>query len=154
MHFTRSLAILASVALVNAVPVPQDAGADTGAAPDAASSTSAAAAPSTTASGNSTANAIKLVSDSDFCLFLPPQPGLEVATNEDNGIPFCSNGSNDVPGAQNFPQGFITVAHFQQNTTYQQVTGYMNPSAYQLSSTDQGGQYDNHVCNFISWQFI
>ncbi|KAG2175400.1 hypothetical protein INT43_001047 [Umbelopsis isabellina] len=144
MHFTRSLAFLASVALVNAVPVPQDAGADTGAAPGAASSSSSAAAPSTTASGNSTSVAIKLVSESDFCLFLPPQPGLEVATNEDNGIPFCSNGSNDVPGAKNFPQGFITVAHFQQNDTYQQVTGYMDPSAYQLSSTDQGGQYDNH----------
>jgi hypothetical protein len=149
MHFTRSLAVLASVALVNAVPVPQDAGA----APVAASSSSAAA-PSTTASGNSTSNAIKLVSDSDFCLFLPPQPGLEVATNEDNGIPFCSNGSNDVPGAQNFPNGFITVAHFEQNTTYQQVTGYMNPSAYQLSSSDQGGQYDNHVCFHFSWRSI
>ncbi|KAH8550315.1 hypothetical protein BGW37DRAFT_404203, partial [Umbelopsis sp. PMI_123] len=93
---------------------------------------------------NSTSNAIKLVSESDFCLFLPPQPGLEVATNEDNGIPFCSNGSNDVSGAQPFPNGFITVAHFQQNDTYQQVTGYMNPSAYQLSTSDQGGQYDNH----------
>jgi hypothetical protein len=129
MHFTRSLAVLASVALVNAVPVPQDAGTTTDSSP----------------SGNSSSNAIKLVSESDFCLFLPPQPGLEVATNEDNGKPFCSNGPTDVPGAQPFPNGFITVAHYQQNDTYQQVTGYMNPSAYQLSSTDQGGQYDNHV---------
>ncbi|KAI8578256.1 hypothetical protein K450DRAFT_247975 [Umbelopsis ramanniana AG] len=128
MHFTRSLAVLASVALVNAVPVPQDAGTTT-------------ASPS---SGDSPSNAIKLVSESDFCLFLPPQPGLEVATNEDNGIPFCSNGPTDVPGAKPFPDGFITVAHYQQNDTYQQVTGYMNPSTYQLSSTDEGGQYDNH----------
>lgn len=139
MHFTRSLAVIASIALVNAIPLPQD---------DGSATTSDPSAPATSpapSSGNSTSNAIKLVSESDFCLFLPPQPGLNVATNEDNGIPFCSNGSNDVPGAQPFPNGFITTAHFQQNDTYQQVTGYMNPSAYQLSSTDQGGQYDNHV---------
>jgi len=138
MHFTRSLAVIASIALVNAIPLPQD---------DGSATTSDPSAPATSpapSSGNSTSNAIKLVSESDFCLFLPPQPGLNVATNEDNGIPFCSNGSNDVPGAQPFPNGFITTAHFQQNDTYQQVTGYMNPSAYQLSSTDQGGQYDNH----------
>ncbi|KAG2183868.1 hypothetical protein INT44_008879, partial [Umbelopsis vinacea] len=125
MHFTRSLAVLASFALANAIPVPQDDG-------------------TTTSSGSSPSNAIKLVSESDFCLFLPPQPGLEVATNEDNGIPFCSNGPTDVSGAKPFPDGFITVAHYQQNGTYQQVTGYMNPSTYQLNSTDQGGQYDNH----------
>jgi len=131
MYFTRSLAVLASVALVNAIPVPQDAEATTSDSPSSSGT-------------SSSSNAIKLVSESDFCLFLPPQPGLEVATNEDNGIPFCSNGPTDVPGAKPFPDGFITVAHYQQNGTYQQVTGYMNPSTYQLSSTDQGGQYDNH----------
>lgn len=44
----------------------------------------------------------------DFCIFLPPQPGLEVAINEDNGIPFCVN-QNAVPNATVFPTGKIDL---------------------------------------------
>lgn len=43
-------------------------------------------------------------SQEDFCIFLPPKPGLEVAVNENNGIPFCSN-KNAVPNATEFPKG-------------------------------------------------
>ncbi|KAI8063145.1 hypothetical protein BC940DRAFT_278101 [Gongronella butleri] len=81
----------------------------------------------------------------DFCLFLPPQPGLQVAINEDNGIPFCMiNGT--VPQSQPFPQGFITTAHYYQNTSsqYIQVTGYFDRTKYNLSPSDEGGQYDSH----------
>jgi hypothetical protein len=43
-------------------------------------------------------------SQDDFCLFLPPKPGLEVAVNEDNGIPFCVK-PDTVPNATQFPKG-------------------------------------------------
>ncbi|KAI8379633.1 uncharacterized protein BYT42DRAFT_496572, partial [Radiomyces spectabilis] len=95
-------------------------------------------------SANSSAKPEVLIhSDSDFCLFLPPQPGLDVATNEDNGIPFCTNPDN-VPGSKPFPEGFITTAHYQKNDTYEQITGYIDASKYQLQPTDGGGQYDSH----------
>ncbi|ORY97462.1 hypothetical protein BCR43DRAFT_489809 [Syncephalastrum racemosum] len=86
---------------------------------------------------------IYLNSESDFCLFLPPQPGLEVATHEDDGIPFCTT-AGAVPNAQAFPQGFLTTAHYQQTDSYQQITGFFNRDAYQLQAGDGGGQYDNH----------
>ena len=43
-------------------------------------------------------------SENDFCLFLPPEPGLEVAPYETEGVPFCQS-ANEVPGAQQFPEG-------------------------------------------------
>lgn len=86
---------------------------------------------------------VYLNSESDFCLFLPPQPGLEVAPHENDGIPFCTT-AGAVPNAQAFPQGFLTTAHFQQTDSYQQITGYFNRDAYQLQASDGGGQYDNH----------
>lgn len=43
-------------------------------------------------------------SQDDFCLFLPPKPGLIVAENEDNGIPFCIK-PDTVPNATTFPEG-------------------------------------------------
>ncbi|ORX50127.1 hypothetical protein DM01DRAFT_1384862 [Hesseltinella vesiculosa] len=87
-----------------------------------------------------------VISATEFCLFLPPQPGLEVAINEDNGIPFCMDPSS-VPNAQPFPQGFITTAHFYQNITsnYVQITGYFDRTQYNLSEIDEGGQYDSHA---------
>ena len=45
-----------------------------------------------------------IASQNDFCLFLPPQPGLEVAINEDNGIPFCFK-EDRVKNATQFPEG-------------------------------------------------
>jgi hypothetical protein len=43
-----------------------------------------------------------------FCIFLPPKPGLEVAVNEDNGIPFCST-KNLTPKAKVFPTGKLFI---------------------------------------------
>lgn len=43
-------------------------------------------------------------SQDDFCLFLPPKPGLVVAVNEDNGIAFCTK-KNLVSKASLFPTG-------------------------------------------------
>ncbi|KAI7903021.1 uncharacterized protein BX663DRAFT_509263 [Cokeromyces recurvatus] len=85
-----------------------------------------------------------IVSQEEFCLFLPPKPGLEIALNEDNGIPFCTNKSL-VYNATEFPEGFITTAHYYlKNDSYVQVTGFFNRTHYSLNATDGGGQYDNH----------
>lgn len=83
-------------------------------------------------------------SQEDFCIFLPPKPGLEVAVNENNGIPFCSN-KNAVPNATEFPKGFITTAHYLKTSKYSQVTGFFDRSKYSLKESDGGGQYDNHA---------
>ncbi|KAI8139261.1 hypothetical protein BJV82DRAFT_522002 [Fennellomyces sp. T-0311] len=96
---------------------------------------------SATTAANSTEIAIH--SGDDFCLFLPPQPGLEVAPYEDIGKPFCSK-QDGVPGAEAFPEGFITVAHYEKSETYEQVTGYFDRTKYGLLEDDGGGQYDNH----------
>ena len=93
---------------------------------------------------NSSTPLTTIESESDFCLFLPPQPGLVVAVNEDNGIPFCTNTSL-VPNATEFPEGFITTAHYLRNSSYVQVTGFFDRSKYDLGETDGGGQYDNHA---------
>ncbi|KAI8084513.1 uncharacterized protein BX664DRAFT_337164 [Halteromyces radiatus] len=81
---------------------------------------------------------IHLQSSTDFCFFLPPHPGDDVGATEDQGIPFCSNTTTNA-----FPQGLIVSSHFESQDAYVQVTGRLNPDAYQLSHTDGGGQYDN-----------
>ncbi|ORE10452.1 hypothetical protein BCV72DRAFT_247520 [Rhizopus microsporus var. microsporus] len=83
-------------------------------------------------------------SQDDFCIFLPPKPGLEVAPNENNGIPFCFN-QNAVPKANLFPQGFITTAHYLRTSKYVQITGFFDRTKYSLGANDGGGQYDNHA---------
>jgi hypothetical protein len=87
---------------------------------------------------------VQLTSAMDFCLFLPPQPGLEVAVNEDNGVPFCLDPAT-VQGSQPFPQGFIKTAHYHRTDSYTQVTGFFDRSKYNLSESDGGGQYDSHA---------
>ncbi|KAI7885694.1 hypothetical protein K492DRAFT_123483, partial [Lichtheimia hyalospora FSU 10163] len=86
---------------------------------------------------------IAIQDQDNFCLFLPPQPGLNVALYETQGKPFCM-GSTSVEGAEDLPEGFVTVAHYQKNETYEQVTGYIDRSKYNLDVNDGGGQYDNH----------
>lgn len=48
-------------------------------------------------------------SQDDFCLFLPPKPGLVVAVNENNGVAFCTK-KNLVSKAKTFPSG--KIIHF------------------------------------------
>ncbi|KAI9023010.1 hypothetical protein CLU79DRAFT_834982 [Phycomyces nitens] len=103
-----------------------------------------AAKPKTTTAKNSTSHPlVKLVSETEFCFFLPPGPKLDVATHEDIGVAHCTK-SSVIPGVKTFPKGFITVAHYEQTSTYVQVTGYMNSKLFGLIPTDEGGQYDNH----------
>ncbi|KAI7866084.1 hypothetical protein BDF14DRAFT_1818662 [Spinellus fusiger] len=86
---------------------------------------------------------VAIQSESQFCLFLPPRPGLEISSHEDDSIPFCS-ASGLAPNAKPFPSGFITVAHYLKSSTYEQVTGYMDITKYSLRPNDGGGQYDSH----------
>lgn len=84
--------------------------------------------------------AIELKSDTEFCSFLPPHPGDNVAATENNGIPFCTESNL---GGQVFPGGFIKTAHFVETSDYVQVTGTIDRSKYDLKKSDGGGQYDN-----------
>ncbi|CEG70610.1 hypothetical protein CU097_004458 [Rhizopus azygosporus] len=96
---------------------------------------------------------IQVLSDTQFCSFLPGTPGQDVATTEKQGKPFCTNSSL---GGYTFPSGLILTAHYLKTDSYSQVTGTFDPSVYNLSSTDNGGQYDNrdqsqHKCNDLDY---
>lgn len=83
---------------------------------------------------------IQLNSNTSFCSFLPPQPGDNVGATENDGIPFCTN---TTLGGQLFPTSFIQTSHYLNTSDYVQVTGTFNRTAYSLSESDGGGQYDN-----------
>lgn len=84
--------------------------------------------------------AIQLKSNTEFCSFLPPQPGDNVSATENEGIPFCT--SSDL-GGKVFPKGFIKSAHYAETPDYVQVTGRIDRTKYKLKKSDGGGQYDN-----------
>ncbi|KAI8376642.1 hypothetical protein EDC96DRAFT_495299 [Choanephora cucurbitarum] len=90
-------------------------------------------------------------------MMLPPSPGNKaanggkvdidaIANSEKNAIAFCTKPSANAPGASTMPVTLLKSAYFYKNTTaeYVQVTGKLNPAAYELSTKDNGGQYDNH----------
>ncbi|KAG0052699.1 hypothetical protein BGZ83_002218 [Gryganskiella cystojenkinii] len=79
----------------------------------------------------------------DYCVFLPPTYGGDIALNEDRAVAFCTSATL-VPGSRVIPKGFIQSAHFLRNATadWVQITGRINRSAYGLAPTDGGGQYD------------
>ncbi|KAI9314847.1 hypothetical protein BX666DRAFT_1964026 [Dichotomocladium elegans] len=87
---------------------------------------------------------IQVLSETTFCSYLPPSPGLVIAEAEGEAVPFCT-GPQSSPSTQTFPPGFIASAHFEQDDVngFVQVTGRINPEAYDLALTDGGGQYDN-----------
>ncbi|KAF9438221.1 hypothetical protein BGZ76_009148 [Entomortierella beljakovae] len=89
-----------------------------------------------------------IVSQTDFCIFLPPKFGGDIAANEDHAVAFCTKPKmTSAPNAQVLPAGFIKTAHFVSNTTgnWVQVTGRLDRSKYGLSPKDGGGQYDLRV---------
>ncbi|KAF9392488.1 hypothetical protein CPB97_001131 [Podila verticillata] len=80
----------------------------------------------------------------DFCLFLPPMYGGDIAANEDRAVAFCTKAMPEAPNAGILPAGFIKSANFVTNTQagWVQITGKMDGSKYGLSKKDGGGQYD------------
>ncbi|KAF8967573.1 hypothetical protein BGZ46_000138 [Entomortierella lignicola] len=85
-----------------------------------------------------------LISETEYCIFLPPSQGGNIADNEDRAVAFCNVQIPDAPNAGILPDGLIQSIHFVENTDEEwvQITGRLNPSAYGLSSSDEGGQYD------------
>ncbi|KAF9416780.1 hypothetical protein BGZ94_010117 [Podila epigama] len=80
----------------------------------------------------------------DFCLFLPPMYGGDIAANEDRAVAFCTKPLANAPRSGVLPKGFVKSAHFVRNTTsnWVQVTGRIDRSKYGLNPKDGGGQYD------------
>ncbi|KAI8137552.1 hypothetical protein BJV82DRAFT_634808 [Fennellomyces sp. T-0311] len=84
---------------------------------------------------------ILVKSASQFCSYLPPNPGQPIAEAEGSAVPFCTQ--VQASGTRQFPSGFIVSAHYKSTSTYTQVTGRIDRSKYKLSASDGGGQYDN-----------
>nr|CAG8486879.1 4389_t:CDS:1 [Entrophospora candida]CAG8505897.1 5548_t:CDS:1 [Entrophospora candida] len=83
--------------------------------------------------------------ENTLCTYLPPAPGGDVAGHENDAQPFCNTTTPPgVKGAVNpIPEGFIVTSHFLSGEGFVQYTGTINPDAYKLSPTDEGGQYDS-----------
>ncbi|OZJ06437.1 hypothetical protein BZG36_00555 [Bifiguratus adelaidae] len=87
----------------------------------------------------------QITSDTDFCMFLPPQPGEIVANDEWDALGFCTKANNNASGARLLPNNFITSAHFARGDNYVQVTGLFDVNAYQMNASDPGGQFDTRA---------
>ncbi|KAI8973487.1 hypothetical protein BDF20DRAFT_914922 [Mycotypha africana] len=91
-----------------------------------------------------------VLSESDFCSYLPKEPGQLISESEDDATAFCTVSHDDQ--TETFPEGFIKSAHFYQTSSFVQVTGQIDHTAYDIQTGDGGGQYDqknlpNAVCN-------
>ncbi|KAF9435030.1 hypothetical protein BGZ76_007009 [Entomortierella beljakovae] len=88
-----------------------------------------------------------LISSSQYCIFLPPEVGGNIADNEDRAVAFCNKPISTAPKAGTLPTGFIQSIHFVTNTSkgYVQITGRIDRSKYKLSASDGGGQYDTRA---------
>lgn len=80
--------------------------------------------------------------EKDFCLFLPPMKGGDIAANEDRAVAFCTTAKVAPPKAGILPKGFIKSAHLVKTNNYIQITGRIDRTKYSLKRTDGGGQYD------------
>ncbi|KAI9305148.1 hypothetical protein BJ944DRAFT_230656 [Cunninghamella echinulata] len=89
--------------------------------------------------------AIQVLSESQFCIYLPKEAGMIISENENEAVPYCTN-TTLAPFSRPFPSQFIKTAHFNQTGTYVQVVGKLNPTVNKqnrlLNESDQGGQYD------------
>ncbi|KAG0046352.1 hypothetical protein BGZ83_008494, partial [Gryganskiella cystojenkinii] len=87
-----------------------------------------------------------LISESEYCLFLPKNKNGNVAESEDDAVAFCSQDISSAPGAQTLPDGFVASTHFVTNEEHGwvQLTGRLNTEVY-LAKDDEGGQYDTRA---------
>ncbi|KAF9274274.1 hypothetical protein BGZ68_000816 [Mortierella alpina] len=86
-----------------------------------------------------------LISASQYCLFLPPVEGGDIAKSEDDAVAFCNTAIDNAPGARILPTGLVQKVNFVKTDDYVQISGTINPAAYNLSASDEGGQYDNRA---------
>ncbi|KAG9324584.1 hypothetical protein KVV02_005117 [Mortierella alpina] len=78
----------------------------------------------------------------NYCFFLPPMVGGDIAQNEDSAIAFCNKANPKAPEAKIFPDGFVLSAHWASSDSWVQITGQIDPAKYNLNPCDAGGQYD------------
>lgn len=85
-----------------------------------------------------------LISAKEYCIFLPPKYGGNIAESEDVAIAFCNKAIATAPKAKILPKGFIKSVHLVRNTQkgWVQITGRIDRTKYGLSKKDGGGQYD------------
>ncbi|KAF9950445.1 hypothetical protein BGZ72_007902 [Mortierella alpina] len=83
-----------------------------------------------------------LDSADNYCFFLPPMVGGDIAANEDKAIAFCNKPNSRAPGAKIFPPGFVLSSHWASGKDWIQISGQIDPVQYQLNPCDTGGQYD------------
>ncbi|KAG0214671.1 hypothetical protein BGX28_001709 [Mortierella sp. GBA30] len=83
-----------------------------------------------------------LDSADNYCFFLPPMVGGDIAANEDKAIAFCNKPNTRAPGAKIFPPGFVLSTHWASGKDWVQISGQIDPVQYQLNPCDTGGQYD------------
>ena len=58
----------------------------------------------------------------NYCFFLPPMVGGDIAANEDKAIAFCNKPNSKAPGAKIFPPGFVLSAHWATGKDWVQIT--------------------------------
>ncbi|KAK3814531.1 MAG: hypothetical protein JOS17DRAFT_760690 [Linnemannia elongata] len=88
-----------------------------------------------------------LISAHEYCIFLPPKYGGNIADSEDVAIAFCNKPIRTAPKAKILPKDFIKSVHLVRNTQkgWVQITGRIDRSKYGLSKKDEGGQYDTRA---------
>jgi len=76
-----------------------------------------------------------------FCILLPPNPGDDIADSLEESVSFCTSTTPQVRYAKEMPSSFILTYNYAQgpDLTYSQVTGTIDPAAYSLSTSDDGG---------------
>ncbi|KAK3837171.1 MAG: hypothetical protein JOS17DRAFT_733342 [Linnemannia elongata] len=85
-----------------------------------------------------------LTSSSEYCIFLPPKSGGNIADSEDVALAFCNKDIHAATNSKRLPAGFIKSVHLVRNTQkgWVQITGRIDRTKYGLSKNDGGGQYD------------
>lgn len=58
----------------------------------------------------------------NYCFFLPPMVGGDIAENEDRAIAFCNKPNTRAPGAKIFPPGFVLSSHWATGPGWVQIT--------------------------------
>jgi hypothetical protein len=74
-----------------------------------------------------TGASIQVLSESEFCFYVPSVYGGNIGVYEDNSTPACTNTSL-APGSLLFAPGFIQSAHYASSGSYSQVTGRIDRS--------------------------
>ena len=95
---------------------------------------------------------VVIKSASQFCMFLPPKPGVTIAESE--GYPFatgehaskiatsyCTTQLPEAPGSLQFYDDFFTGVHYRLDEKQVQITGRFNASKAGIP-IDGGGYYD------------